>query len=99
MIFDEGSVITLLAYVQKGVILVPGQTMPLHVYRPPVVAMLRTVIEDQKTIAILHVRFVVLYLVNILFKINFHLYSYNGDLIKDHQYVRKDMRETQNAHK
>ena len=58
VIFDEGSTVSIPAYLQPGVILIPGQTMPIQVYRPSVVAMMRTVVEQQKTIAVLHYKYV-----------------------------------------
>lgn len=56
VIFDDDSTVLIPAHIQPGVILIPGQTLPIQVYRPSVVAMLRTVVEENKTIAVLHYR-------------------------------------------
>lgn len=54
VIYDDESTVCIPAYLQRGVILIPGQTMPIQVYQPSVVAMMRNVVEQQKTIAVLH---------------------------------------------
>lgn len=48
----------MMAYVQDGVVLMPNQILPFYEDRRACVAMLRTAVEQQKTIAILHLRYV-----------------------------------------
>lgn len=56
-IFDENSEVRLMAYLQDGVVLMPNQILPFYEDRPAYVAMLRTAVEEQKTIAVLHLRY------------------------------------------
>ncbi|XP_067935534.1 protein cereblon-like isoform X2 [Watersipora subatra] len=55
-LFEEGAEVVLPAHSQFGIVLVPGQVMPLHLSDLDEVAMMRTAMEHQKAIAFLHQR-------------------------------------------
>lgn len=53
---DEGSILGLPILLELGVVLVPGQTLPLTAFYPPTVSMLREVISKDKTFGVVCVR-------------------------------------------
>ena len=40
-----------------GVVLIPGQTLPLHIFQPVFVSMIRNVIESDKTFGLVTTRY------------------------------------------
>ena len=56
-LLDDGSVQRLPLLPQLGVVLVPGQTLPLMVFYPPTISMLRNIITTNGTFGVICVRY------------------------------------------
>merc|ERR1711983_166384 len=55
-ILDEDLIVNLPLYNQPGVDLVPGQQLPLHLFHPSVISMMRTVIETTKIFGVVSLK-------------------------------------------
>lgn len=53
-LFDEETVQVLPAYMKAGVVLMPGQTLPLVLHDQSEIDMMKTALDEEKTLAILH---------------------------------------------
>ena len=57
-LLDENSIIEMPVVVQEGLICVPGQTLPLTISHPQIMAMMRQVIEGNHIFGSLSFRFI-----------------------------------------
>jgi cereblon len=55
-VLDDGSIHLLPMLPEPGVVLVPGQTIPLMVFYPPTISMLRKLISTNGTFGVICVR-------------------------------------------
>jgi len=60
-LFDEETVQVLPAYMKAGVVLMPGQTLPLVLHDQSEIDMMKTALDEEKTLAILHHEYVLLF--------------------------------------
>jgi len=56
LILDDGDLVTMPLLNQPGLKLVPGQLLPLHLFHPAVVSMIKTVIETSKTFGVVSLK-------------------------------------------
>ena len=59
-ILEEDSEVTLPLITLPGTILVPGQIIPLHLFHQQMVAMIRRVVDSDKTFGVVTVKYVYL---------------------------------------
>lgn len=68
-IFDEDEIVELPVLVQEGLVCVPGQTLPLNISHPHIMAMMRNIIDSHRTFGILSFRPLDPYMKTVKFKI------------------------------
>lgn len=53
---EPGSHVTLPLLMRPDLVLVPGQTLPLHLFRPQIVSMIKNIIEKDRTFGLVNSR-------------------------------------------
>ena len=55
-VLDDDSYITLPLLHLPGVVLIPGQTLPLHLFNPRIISMMKHIIQKNRTFGMVHDR-------------------------------------------
>ncbi len=55
-VLDDESYITLPLLQLPGVVLIPGQTLPLHLFNQRIISMMKHVIQNNRTFGLVHDR-------------------------------------------